>query len=554
MSKTSVYKKLRINYYTPEKILKNSNENHYNNKRRLLSRINYSNSKIEIEKIKISKDNIKEINKPNSNLSNINKQNDNIKQIKEEKEKKDIEKIHKKWNQEIILSKINNRYMTYKEENIKAGNDALNKIKYNIWEKALNEKIGNYDKESKKSEIFSKLNKNRMSKIKILEEMKNVDDEEIDSINQKAELILDKKNTNLVEKLEFILKIGKIIEKEVKSNKNNNLILPGKAIYSDDIIINFLGYFGSEISLNNIKTYIEEESTNIILRDITFNIILSGLASQKIYILSLDNSNYESKFRENISEWKVFLNNLKLKISCTYNISPSDMYFFEQKIQNNFEIKLLIYNQKLNNLENTLKNFSFKVKTSALLNYAILSPSVLEPKFSKKETDWPRNNLMRGGRKYYPPYEWIGIALKVKNKYGDDDTWLGKENKEGEWVVGYHGVGKGKEFNKILGIIYDNLKEGSGQMYDHFTNVENSKDEYPKCGEGVYLVPIVEEALKYADKTSLGWYKVQFQFVIMARVNPKKIRSPGGNPVIWILNGNDDEIRPYRLLIKMSYI
>lgn len=105
MSKTSVYKKLRINYYTPEKILKNSNENHYNNKIRLLSRINYSNSKIEIEKIKISKDNIKEINKPNSNLSNINKQNDNIKQIKEEKEKKDIEKIHKKWNQEIILFK-----------------------------------------------------------------------------------------------------------------------------------------------------------------------------------------------------------------------------------------------------------------------------------------------------------------------------------------------------------------------------------------------------------------------------------------------------------------
>ena len=38
----------------------------------------------------------------------------------------------------------------------------------------------------------------------------------------------------------------------------------------------------------------------------------------------------------------------------------------------------------------------------------------------------------------------------------------------------------------------------------------------------------------------------------MTRVNPEKIRSPGGTPVDWILNGNDDEIRPYRLLIKIS--
>ena len=48
---------------------------------------------------------------------------------------------------------------------------------------------------------------------------------------------------------------------------------------------------------------------------------------------------------------------------------------------------------------------------------------------------------------------------------------------------------------------------------------------------------------KYATKTSLGLYNIKFQFVLMMRVNPDKIRNPGGFPVCWILSGNDDEIR-----------
>ena len=553
MSKTTTYKKIRINYNSPENLLEDVKVNNYNNKRKLLSRINNSYSLLQIQKIKITKDSNYDVKKSESIIFNNNKKGDNyIKEFKEEKEKKDLEKIYKKWNnQELILSKINGRYMTYKEENLKAADEAINKLKFSIWEKTLNEKIGENSKEIKKIEINSKLKANRFSKMNLMEEMKNMDNVEIDLLSQKAKIILDKKNDNIEEKCEFIIQIGEIIEKEVKNNKNN-FILPGKAIYSNNIIINFLGYFGSELSLNNIKTYIEEEPTNGLLREITFNIILSGFASQKIYLLTLENTNYELKFRQNIAEWKIFLRNLKLKISKSYNINPNDLYFFDQKIQNKFEIKLLIYKQKPNNLENTLNQFYIKAKSSTLLNYAILSPSVLEAKFSKNIADWPKTNLMRGGRRYYPPYDWIGIALKVKDKYGDN-KWLGNENKEGEWAVGYHGVGKGKIFSKILNIIYDNLKEGHGQLYDHYLNVENTKDEYQNCGEGVYLAPNIEEALKYADKTYLGWYKVQFQFVIMARVNPEKIRSPGGSPVIWILNGNYDEVRPYRLLIKKTY-
>jgi hypothetical protein len=36
----------------------------------------------------------------------------------------------------------------------------------------------------------------------------------------------------------------------------------------------------------------------------------------------------------------------------------------------------------------------------------------------------------------------------------------------------------------------------------------------------------------------------------MIRVNPEKIRMCAENSDLWVLNGNDDEIRPYRILIK----
>ena len=79
-----------------------------------------------------------------------------------------------------------------------------------------------------------------------------------------------------------------------------------------------------------------------------------------------------------------------------------------------------------------------------------------------------------------------------------------------------------------------------------------NKDEFPLCNQGVYLTPEIEEAEKYSNKVTLGNFKKKFQFIIMARVNPKKIREPGTVPINWILNGNDEEIRPYRLLIKIS--
>ena len=124
---------------------------------------------------------------------------------------------------------------------------------------------------------------------------------------------------------------------------------------------------------------------------------------------------------------------------------------------------------------------------------------------------------------------------------------------KGEWPVAYHGIGKGNIFKKVLNIINNNLKPGSGQLYKYHLNVEKNRDLYNNVGEGVYLCPNIKEAMKYAESITLGANNLLFKFVIMARVNPEKIRTPGGpsKQIDWILNGNDEEIRPYRLLIKI---
>lgn len=47
------------------------------------------------------------------------------------------------------------------------------------------------------------------------------------------------------------------------------------------------------------------------------------------------------------------------------------------------------------------------------MNNVILSPNIFETEFCKDQNEWPKKNLMRGGKQYYPPYGWYGIGLRV---------------------------------------------------------------------------------------------------------------------------------------------
>ena len=495
------------------------------------------------------------------------------KTIMQEKEKKDLEKIYKKWEEPNLISsrlrKINHhiRKFNTRKFNISYSKNLKNKIKNELKniilydKKIIEDKNKNsYDeKERKKFEEkkkkIEKLNQiqNRCNMIYFSENIKEIEkkmENELNIIYEKSNLFLDEKNEDLIEKLNYILTIEKYLKKEVIVNKEN-LIMPEEAAsYPENNIIRVLGYFGSEISLSNIKTYIEVNPSKEKLRNITFKILASGLATHKIYRFILDNQQLKKKFEENVNQWFTYLKNIKSRISTIFNIPGKDIIYFGHNFTK-FGVYVLIHNNKVINLDGILKNYDIIIISNTLLSNIILSPNIFDYNYCKDKNEWKTTNLKRGGRRYYPPYGWIGIGLKVNDKY-KNNIWIGKENKEGEWAVAYHGVGKGNTFKKVIKILNHNLKAGPGQLYKDQLNVEKSKDIIPYCGEGVYFSPNIEEAEKYAEKTSLGSFSFQFQFVFMTRVNPEKIRSPGGTPVDWILNGNDDEIRPYRLLIKIS--
>ena len=160
----------------------------------------------------------------------------------------------------------------------------------------------------------------------------------------------------------------------------------------------------------------------------------------------------------------------------------------------------------------------------------------------------------RGNIKYSPPLNWIGIGLKVLDKY-ENNMWVGMENIEGEWCVAYHGVGYSVPSddlkNKIRLIYFGGLKAGSGQLHEDCPDYYHKGE---KVGRGVYCSPKIKTAGEYAGQCEINSKK--YYTVFMLRVKQSKIRhcnqcEDSKKPnYYWVLNGTPVEIRPYRILYK----
>ena len=192
---------------------------------------------------------------------------------------------------------------------------------------------------------------------------------------------------------------------------------------------------------------------------------------------------------------------------------------------------------------------SFGLNTEILTAFMDLNPDLLSGYGNNLTGKWAQKEK-RGGKIYNPPNGWIGFGLNVLNKYdyGNND-WLACNGREGEWCVAYHGACRGQNSDKVKRtiklILESNLKPGEGQGY------KNSEDAFHigrKVGIGVYCSPEIKVLDKYAGVMEIegNWYKVGF----MLRVKPDKIRAPKSHKNYWVLNGDFDELRPYRLLIK----
>ena len=147
-------------------------------------------------------------------------------------------------------------------------------------------------------------------------------------------------------------------------------------------------------------------------------------------------------------------------------------------------------------------------------------------------------NLQRGKEAYDPPYNWIGIGLKVLGKY-DDDEWIKNKNEDSEWAIAFYPL---KSLESLKGILENGLKAGEYQYNQYDDNIRNKGKN---IGIGVYLFPEIKRAEENAKTVKIK--NKAYKIVIMSRVKISEIREPD-DINYWIVS--PEFIRNYRLLIK----
>ena len=241
-----------------------------------------------------------------------------------------------------------------------------------------------------------------------------------------------------------------------------------------------------------------------------------------------------------------FNQKLQKKLSNLLNIDAKDILMANPR-KGPYKITAIIKKMNFNELNekcvyNYLKNdpeFNgiIKVEKSILLNGCRLNRKMFDSKGDAKR--WSQGGE-RGGKPYYPPEGWIGLGINVWNRYDNQNNdWLDCTGQPGEWSVAYHGMG---------GILSPGEKNNNNKNRQQFHDSEDKYHKGNKVGKGICMTPnpkIMEESC--STYTIFGR---PHKIGIMCRVNPKKIRCPKENENYWFINGTDNEIRPYRILIN----
>ena len=165
--------------------------------------------------------------------------------------------------------------------------------------------------------------------------------------------------------------------------------------------------------------------------------------------------------------------------------------------------------------------------------------SSLFDKAGNKSSGWPEGEK-RGNMDYFPPKGWIGHGLKVWDKYDNgDNTWIGMSNSNKEWCVAYHGT----NIKYAKSILTSSLKPGVNQVHQYCDNI-NTRCPLKKVGIGVYVSPNPKVAEGYSSITN------NYLCMFMCRINPNNFRTCEDRKDYWVVNPTEEDIRPYRLLIK----
>jgi hypothetical protein len=185
-----------------------------------------------------------------------------------------------------------------------------------------------------------------------------------------------------------------------------------------------------------------------------------------------------------------------------------------------------------------------------LINYFQLSPSDFAPEFNMNYTVDMAAKDTRGGLPYFLPIGWFRHALKVVDKYRDDQLWLGSSNADGEWAVAFHGTHAGA----VKGIKDEGLRITSMDAM-RGEAVKEKGEEFDK--PGLYVAthcnggshPAYTQT--FTVPASSGESET-FRVVFQCRVKPG-VFTAHSSPVrigeAWRFI-DSDAIRPYGILVK----
>ena len=468
-------------------------------------------------------------------------------------------------------------FNTNKKESFNDIFDEENNLKDEIYIKNKNEEeikeIKDEELNKLKNEILEQERQNRKNSLN------NLSESNINSINNNNNVNNNSENSFIIQKekelnkkinqtLENMCILGSITKKEIKEEKEKNpekFIETSETLKMEEKDIGFfaLGLLSQNLENIGIETAIEKES-NDDEQDASatcLQFIANGLAEKKKYDLHFDfgEERNEELIKDN-NEFENFKKDLKKKLSKDYHI-PEDKIIVTFPQKGSFRVQVIFQSQEFNdlNLDEFKEKFKNDDEFKELSHLKEIHSDVIMGacKLSKKQLDEKGNNIdnwaigeSRGGRSYNSPVGWIGIGLKVIDKY-ENNKWIGCTNSPGEWCVAYHGVGRYLKTDEVKGvtgkIIKGAFKAGKNQVHK---DCENLNKPGTKVGEGVYCTPNVDTAAGYSGISEINGKS--YQTVLMVRVKPEAIRECSDSGDYWVVNGTTDEIRPYRILYKCT--
>ena len=364
--------------------------------------------------------------------------------------------------------------------------------------------------------------------------------------------IYDEKEHQIIKFYDYVLE--KIIYQNYIEKETIKNIPPNKFISIDECLKNkqffILGILGKYLEQIGISVVIEKDELprNSELRDYhknIFQLINNSYIYKHKYLLDFDLGENRIKylFRNPIERCN-FNENLKNNMMKIYNLKGEELLITNLvRDRNKFTAVIVIksnYNPNITK-EELIKGFEEKdkeLKTITNVEKELICPtirlnrSMLFPREDNRVNIWAQKEK-RGGEDYIPPNGWIKYGIKVDHDFNDKThDWISHLHKKGEWCVAYCG---------ITGL----TKKRIEQIYE---NDDDIRHQGKKVGIGVYCPSDPKIMEKFTEKINANGenYKVGF----MIRVKPDKFRASGNNKNIWIVNGNDNELRPYGILIK----